>query len=60
MKVLSSLGKVIQIGESQIQAHLNRLVLGMVEDTLNGLLDAEAEWLVDAGRYEREKDHQGY
>lgn len=45
-----SLGKIIQIDESQIQAQLTRVVRGTVEETLNGLLDAEAERLVNAGR----------
>ena len=47
------LGKVIQIDEGKIQAHLGELVRGTVEETLNKLLDAEADQLCNASRYER-------
>ena len=33
---------------------------GSVEETLNGLLEAEAEKLTQAGRYERSEQRQGY
>lgn len=44
---------VIQIDEAQVRGHLSELVRGSVEETLNGLLDAEAGQLVGATRYER-------
>lgn len=47
------LGKVIEINESQIQDHLGELVRGTVEETLNSMLDAEADNLCNAARYER-------
>jgi transposase-like protein len=47
------LGKVIQIDETQIRDHLGELVRGTVEETLNKLLDAEADQLCNATRYER-------
>lgn len=47
------LSKVIKIDEAQIQNHLDRMVRSTVEETLNGLLDAEAEQLCQARRYER-------
>lgn len=47
------LSKVIKIDESQIQNHLDQMVRSTVEETLNGLLDAEAEQLCNAKRYER-------
>jgi putative transposase len=47
------LGKVIEIDEARIQDHLGELVRGSVEDTLNALLEAEAERLCNAARYER-------
>ncbi|SDP85237.1 Transposase, Mutator family [Desulforhopalus singaporensis] len=47
------LGKVIEINESQIQDHLGELVRGTVEETLNAMLDAEADHLCNAARYER-------
>ncbi len=42
------LNKVIQIDEDQIQKHLGELVRGTVEETLNKLLDAEADQLCNA------------
>lgn len=45
--------KVIQIDEGQIKDHLGELVRGTVEETLNRLLDAEADQLCNAARYER-------
>ena len=47
------LNKVIKIDESQIQDHLDQMVRSTVEETLNGLLDAEADQLCNAKRYER-------
>src|SRR5512139_2044073 len=52
-KYTRKLGKVIQIDENQIQEHLGELVRGTVEETLNKLLDAEADQLYNAARYER-------
>ena len=37
------LGNVIRIDEGQIRGHLDQLVRSTVEETLNGLLDAEAD-----------------
>jgi putative transposase len=51
--VSKNLGKVIQIDENQIREHLGELVRGSVEDTLNQLLDVEADQLCNAARYER-------
>jgi hypothetical protein len=36
-----------------VRGHLTELVRGSVEETLNGLLDAEADQLVGAKRHER-------
>jgi putative transposase len=36
-----------------IRGHLDRVVRGTVEETLNALLDAEADRLCNAQRYER-------
>ena len=47
------LGNVIEINESQIQDHLGELVRGTVEETLNSMLDAEADSLCNTARYER-------
>jgi putative transposase len=48
-----ALGKVIKIDEARIQDHLGNVVRSTVEETLNGLLDAEADRVCGAGRYER-------
>ena len=48
-----ALGSVVQIDEGKIQAHLDEVVRNTVEETLNALLDAEADQLCGAGRYER-------
>jgi putative transposase len=49
----AKLGKVIQIDEGQLKDQLGALVRESVEDTLNGMLDAEADRLCQAKRYER-------
>lgn len=54
------MGKVIQIDEAKIEQHLARVVRGTVEETLNALLEAEADRLVKAGRHERSEERQGY
>jgi putative transposase len=48
------LDNVIKIDDERIRGHLDRIVRGTVEETLNALLDAEAERLCNAGRYERQ------
>jgi len=52
------LGKVISIDEGQIKSHLGEMVRETVEETLNGLLDAEADRICQAGKYERSADRQ--
>ena len=47
------MGQVIQIDEARIRDHLGEMVRGTVEETLNAMLDAEADQLCGAGRYER-------
>src|SRR5512143_1261903 len=54
----SVLDRAIQIDREKIQAHLGEVVRGTVEETLNALLDAEADQLCGAGRYERSKARQ--
>ena len=51
-----TLGKVIHIDEAQIQDHLGELVRGTVEETLNAMLDAEADAMCGAQHYERSPD----
>jgi len=52
--------KIVQINEAQIHSHLDRVVRGTVEETINSLLDAEAEQLCNAGRYERSSRRRDY
>lgn len=47
------MGQVIQIDEARIKDHLGEMVRGTVEEALNAMLDAEADRLCGAGRYER-------
>ena len=46
-------GQIIRIEQEQLNRHLDKMVRGTVERTLNELLDAEADRLCGAGRYER-------
>src|SRR3712207_2933442 len=52
-KEAAGVSNVIRIDEERIKDHLGRIVRGTVEDTLNALLDAEADRLCNATRYER-------
>ena len=54
------LGQVIQIDESKVQEHLGAIVRGTVEETLNSMLDAEADQLCKARRYERTAARKDY
>jgi putative transposase len=47
---------VIRVDEQQLHDHLGELVRGSVEQTLNALLEAEADALCGASRYERSPD----
>ena len=52
------MGQVIQIDEARIRDHLGEMVRGTVEETLNAMLDAKADQLFGAGRYERSQARQ--
>src|SRR5262252_8681323 len=52
------MGQVIQIDEARIRDHLGEMVRGTVEEALNALLDAEADRLCNAQRYERSEARQ--
>ena len=45
--------QVIRIDEGALKKHVSEIVRESVEDTLNGLLEAEADNLCHARRYER-------
>ena len=47
-----ALGAVVQIYDGKIRAHLDEVVRATVEETLNALLDAEADHLYGARKYE--------
>src|SRR4249920_2945026 len=49
-------GSVIRVDEQELRGHLDEVVRTSVEETLNGLLDAEADQLCQAKRYERTAD----
>ena len=55
---VTKLDQVIQIDEGKIQAHLGEVVRSTVEETLNAMLDAEADRLCRAERYERTEARQ--
>jgi hypothetical protein len=44
-------GQIIRIEQEQLTKHLDKVVRGTVEETLNALLDAEADRLCQASRY---------
>ena len=52
--------KIVQLNEEIIKGQLKELVRGSVEETLNELLEKEAESLTQAARYERSETRQGY
>ena len=45
--------KIVQLNEEVIKVELKELVRSSVEETLNGLLEQEAQQLTNAARYER-------
>ncbi|KYK50160.1 hypothetical protein A1D31_39205 [Bradyrhizobium liaoningense] len=52
------MGRVSQIDEARIRDHLGEMLRGTVEETLNAMLEAEADQLCGAGRYERSPARQ--
>ena len=51
---------IIQLNEQVIKTELKDLVRTSVEETLNNLLDQEADELLNASKYERTSERQGY
>ena len=51
---------IVQFNEEIIKGQIKELVRGSVEETLNELLEKEAESLTQAARYERSEARQGY
>ncbi len=52
--------KIIQLNEGAIKLELKELVRNSVEETLNEMLEKEAQELTNAARYERTEERQGY
>jgi transposase-like protein len=52
-RIRERLVKFIQIDEGKVREHLSEMVRGSVEETLNAMLQAEADQLCQAKRYER-------
>lgn len=48
-----NLSNVIKINKDQFKSHIGKMVRSTVEETLNDMLDAEADQLCNAKRYER-------
>lgn len=51
-------GRIIQIDEEQVKDHLGEIVRGTVQETLNALLDEEADRLCRAKLYERTEERK--
>lgn len=51
---------IVTLNEGSLRSDLRELVRKTVEDTLNGLLEAEADELVGAERYERTAEREAY
>jgi transposase-like protein len=51
---------IIQLNEEAVKSELKDLVRKSVEETLNELLEKEADELTSAARYERTESRQGY
>jgi transposase-like protein len=47
---------MVQVDEEQVRSHVEEVIRRSVEETLNGLLEAEADQLCGAQRYERTPD----
>lgn len=51
---------IIKIDKKMVKEHLGQLVKGSVEETLNALLDEEADRLCGAKHYERSEERKDY
>lgn len=54
----NAISGAIKVDEKEIQNHLSSLVRQSVEETLNELLNAEADALCGASRYQRSPERQ--
>ena len=51
---------ILQLNEEVIHTELKELVKNSIEETLNAMLDSEADRLVNAERYARDEQREGY
>lgn len=51
---------IIQLNEQVIKTEIKDLVKNSIEETLNSLLNQEADELLNASKYERTQERQGY
>ncbi len=51
-------GKIIEVNEEKIKQHLGSFVWETIEETLNAMLDAEADKICNAQRYERNPERK--
>ena len=51
-----AMSEIVRTNGKILEEHLGELVRSTVEETLNGLLDAEADYICGAERYERSPD----
>lgn len=47
------MGEIIHLDTAEVKKQLGKMVLGTVEQTLNAILDAEADEIMQAHKYER-------
>lgn len=59
-KTVRTLSKLVRVDEEELRGHLDKVVRGSVEETLNLLLDEEAKTLCQADRYERSAARKGF
>ena len=52
--------EIVSFDDEAIKGYVGKLVLSTVQETINALLDEEADQLVNAGRYERTDERQAY
>ena len=54
----TKLSGAIEVKEEQIRSHLQEIVRGTVEETLNAMLEADADRLCGASRYEHSRERR--
>lgn len=52
--------QILQVDQAMLETTLDRMVRKSVEETLNAMLDAEADEITGAARYERSGERKAY